>query len=307
MTPLMAAFQAFHDGTGTGGGGLRAPQPSLVSVLLEMIRLCPESVRGNVRRRDGSAGLTSALELACRHCPGHPELVGATLDACPLALCDGGLPGPLTGLPREIAPMVKSEAFAVSLAVLEAAFHKRARDAVPESIRRRILSSLESNLRAPLPVRALALRRHEVATFVQEHVHGDGDRDRLRSIVLGGEAIQRLLARWDFREFVLDIYRLNRARRSGYESLRYPGFPPRIPGSRTGGGGAAEAAAEEASAVERLKCIACLFSDRTQVFLPCGHMCACDDCASWILGFDDAAKCPCCRSHVQSSLKVYLS
>jgi hypothetical protein len=288
----MATFRSFSDGTAAA-----SPHPELVSVLLGMIRLCPESVRGMVRCRDGSAGHTSALELACLHCP-HPDIIAATIDACPLALCDGLL-GLLIGLPPEVAPTVKSEAFVAFLAVLEAALHETAKGAVPKSIRRGIREILRK--RRSVPAGTLALGGYEVARAVEKHVHGD-DREKLRSKVLGGEAVQNLLGRKDFQEFVLGIYRMNRAGRSGYESVRYPGFPPRIPGGRAEGGGA-----EEASAAERLKCVACLDAERTQAFWPCGHVCACDDCASWILGFDDEAKCPCCRSHVVSCLKVYLS
>jgi hypothetical protein len=187
------------------------------------------------------------------------------------------------------------------LAVLEAALHESAKGAVPKSIRRGIRGSFRGSLRAPL-ARAAAIGGYEVARAVRERVRGDDDRERLRSKVLGREAVQKLLARRDFREFVLAIYRINRAGRSGYESVRYPGFPPRIPVGGAGGGGAGEA-----SAAERLKCVACLDAERTQAFRPCGHVCACDDCANWILGFDDEAKCPCCRSHVVSCLKVYLS
>jgi hypothetical protein len=179
------------------------------------------------------------------------------------------------------------------LAVLEAALHKSAKDAVPKSIRRGIRGSIKQNLCTPPLVWALALGGHEAARAVQEHVHGDCDRERLRSEVLDEKAVQRLLMQEHFREFVLAIYRMNRAGRSGYELVRYPGFV-------TGRG-------KEASAAERLKCVACADSERTHAFLPCGHLCTCNDCAGWILQCNDEAKCPCCRSRVESSLRVYLS
>jgi hypothetical protein len=102
-----------------------------------------------------------------------------------------------------------------------------------------------------------------------------------------------------FREFVLGIYWMNRrvGGRSGYEPVRYLGYLLRNWGHGE----------EGRLAIGWRTCAVCLDSERTQVLLPCRHMCACDDCASWILGFDDEAKCPCCRSDVESSFKAYLS
>ena len=65
-----------------------------------------------------------------------------------------------------------------------------------------------------------------------------------------------------------------------------------------------EPANAEASAATGGRCVVCFVSAATHAFVPCGHRCVCEECAS-IVVFQ--AYCPICRSWVQSSLRIYLS
>jgi hypothetical protein len=73
------------------------------------------------------------------------------------------------------------------LAVLEAALHDSAHGAVPKTTRVWIPTILGKE--RSVPAGALALGGYEVARAVEEHVTGF-DREKLRSMVLGGEAVQ---------------------------------------------------------------------------------------------------------------------
>ncbi|XP_033742579.1 baculoviral IAP repeat-containing protein 7-like [Pecten maximus] len=51
----------------------------------------------------------------------------------------------------------------------------------------------------------------------------------------------------------------------------------------------------------RTKCKVCLEEELKIVFLPCGHLCTCVDCASHL------ERCPVCREQKRSTVKAYLT
>jgi len=56
----------------------------------------------------------------------------------------------------------------------------------------------------------------------------------------------------------------------------------------------------------RLQCVVCLCQQKTSLFLPCKHLCACTDCAARILkGSAGKPTCPLCRAPVEQVLDVY--
>ncbi|XP_036145385.1 E3 ubiquitin-protein ligase cblA-like [Monomorium pharaonis] len=53
-------------------------------------------------------------------------------------------------------------------------------------------------------------------------------------------------------------------------------------------------------------CIACINTKSNQVFIPCGHICCCEDCANYIMQeSDDVKKCPICKKQISAIYKVY--
>jgi hypothetical protein len=64
----------------------------------------------------------------------------------------------------------------------------------------------------------------------------------------------------------------------------------------------------------RAQCVVCLSAQKTSLFLPCKHLCACSDCAARILKAAAAGAagsggakpaCPLCRAPVEQVLDVY--
>jgi Zinc finger, C3HC4 type (RING finger) len=55
---------------------------------------------------------------------------------------------------------------------------------------------------------------------------------------------------------------------------------------------------------EDTMCVVCLAQEKTHMFLPCGHRCACEYCASQVVRH--TRRCPICRSHSQSIVKVFV-
>jgi hypothetical protein len=59
----------------------------------------------------------------------------------------------------------------------------------------------------------------------------------------------------------------------------------------------------------RVQCVVCLSAQKTSLFLPCKHLCACSDCAARILGAAGSGgarpACPLCRAPVEQVLDVY--
>jgi len=49
------------------------------------------------------------------------------------------------------------------------------------------------------------------------------------------------------------------------------------------------------------KCVICLIDQRSTLFVPCGHLACCADCADILTSKD--AKCPICRSKLQRVIK----
>lgn len=51
-------------------------------------------------------------------------------------------------------------------------------------------------------------------------------------------------------------------------------------------------------------CVVCIEKEKTHTFLPCGHRCACADCAREVLS--RTRKCPLCRSPSTNAVQVYV-
>ena len=54
-----------------------------------------------------------------------------------------------------------------------------------------------------------------------------------------------------------------------------------------------------------MRCVICCDSQRDAVFLPCGHLIACQPCAEQSTA--STGRCPICRSGVSSTVRIYLS
>ena len=51
------------------------------------------------------------------------------------------------------------------------------------------------------------------------------------------------------------------------------------------------------------KCVVCLDRPPTETFYPCGHECACAGCAGQLMS--STMRCPNCRAHIETIMKVY--
>jgi hypothetical protein len=60
----------------------------------------------------------------------------------------------------------------------------------------------------------------------------------------------------------------------------------------------------DASCLEVARCRVCLEGVQGVVFVPCGHVCACRECAGVVMSSD--RKCPVCRAKARSTMNVYL-
>ena len=68
---------------------------------------------------------------------------------------------------------------------------------------------------------------------------------------------------------------------------------------------AERSASEEERVVDEDKlCVVCMAEPKEYLFAPCGHMCACSDCADLIINKD--ALCPICRKDIACKIKVYM-
>ncbi|XP_024876540.1 E3 ubiquitin-protein ligase cblA-like [Temnothorax curvispinosus] len=55
-------------------------------------------------------------------------------------------------------------------------------------------------------------------------------------------------------------------------------------------------------------CTACIDAEANQVFIPCGHICCCEECANHIMRENDyVKKCPICKEEISTVYKVYMS
>ena len=58
--------------------------------------------------------------------------------------------------------------------------------------------------------------------------------------------------------------------------------------------------------VELTECVVCQDAARSHSFVPCGHRCACQECASTIMALVPAARqCPICRAEATYAIQVY--
>ena len=53
-------------------------------------------------------------------------------------------------------------------------------------------------------------------------------------------------------------------------------------------------------APRKRECVVCYDKEPTMAMIPCGHVCACEDCAEWL------RECPMCRAHVLEARRIYL-
>lgn len=55
-------------------------------------------------------------------------------------------------------------------------------------------------------------------------------------------------------------------------------------------------------------CIACIDVESNQVFISCGHICCCENCANHIMqeSYNNIKKCPICKGEILSVHKVYI-
>jgi len=54
---------------------------------------------------------------------------------------------------------------------------------------------------------------------------------------------------------------------------------------------------------EEKRCVVCLEAEKTHVFIPCGHLCACAKCSTELMKTEGT--CPMCRRQIQSKVRVY--
>ena len=52
-------------------------------------------------------------------------------------------------------------------------------------------------------------------------------------------------------------------------------------------------------------CAICLDAPRTHVFVPCGHMCACQECSSKVIR--KQRKCPICKQNSTQAIQVFIA
>ncbi|CAF4516800.1 unnamed protein product, partial [Didymodactylos carnosus] len=57
--------------------------------------------------------------------------------------------------------------------------------------------------------------------------------------------------------------------------------------------------------VAKSLCVVCMDEEADEVVLPCGHLCGCEPCLQMLL--NNGAKCPICRAHMNSVVKVFQS
>ena len=50
-------------------------------------------------------------------------------------------------------------------------------------------------------------------------------------------------------------------------------------------------------------CVVCMDAEKTHVFVPCGHVCACAECSAHVMS--SAATCPYCRTHATMAVRIY--
>lgn len=63
---------------------------------------------------------------------------------------------------------------------------------------------------------------------------------------------------------------------------------------------------EDSDNTDGNSCVVCMSEQRTQVFIPCGHVCCCEDCAKEMMD-TNAGKCPTCRQVSTGHYKIFHS
>ena len=83
------------------------------------------------------------------------------------------------------------------------------------------------------------------------------------------------------------------------------GRPRKRPLSPAPEGRPQDVAAAAPSEGEPQHCVICLTQPKSHAFVPCGHQCACSDCATAVAKGGRAAKCPICRARVQMVVRIF--
>ena len=53
----------------------------------------------------------------------------------------------------------------------------------------------------------------------------------------------------------------------------------------------------------RTKCAVCLVNNKNSIFMPCGHVCTCEECADAVVNTD--GQCPMCRTDITGTNKAF--
>jgi hypothetical protein len=272
ITPVMAAIASAPD---KDGGWSH----EMIALIVEMIRLRPEAVRGRHTGRMGDTYPT-ALEIACMRCR-NPELIPYLIDADPAALCG-------TVFLREVESMEILEARKTAvLAVIEALFHPTTKGIVPRDLFKFVWSVLREDY---LSDSELSGSSWEIVRAIKEK--GDDD---LRVL------IERVLEDCDL-ELHMDV---DAGLRIMVNSLYHMKKPERY-GCALVGSVSMNNAPNEVP--DGLLCVVCAEAKVNQVFLPCGHLCTCQGCARNLpVRGRGRATCPICRAAIESMHSVFFT
>ena len=77
--------------------------------------------------------------------------------------------------------------------------------------------------------------------------------------------------------------------------------PAAVVGASPAAGGCPPAGA---AATEEVECCVCMETRKSHIFIPCGHFCACQQCADAIMAADKP-ECPMCRHPADKHMRVY--
>ncbi|CAH1994126.1 unnamed protein product [Acanthoscelides obtectus] len=94
------------------------------------------------------------------------------------------------------------------------------------------------------------------------------------------------------RRRILDAFQMYKKEKHLSDNSNIPSAPPLLDE-------ASAPPAEEISAITTVECVICLDMECQIIFLPCGHLCCCQNCGSKI------ATCPLCRIDVEKVIKMH--
>jgi hypothetical protein len=206
-TPIMVAFFSAYGKFARLKIQKGAISRSALNFMVQCIWQAPDSVRGAFKLERGPFTTTTVLEQMCAR--KSYAMAPIIMEAWPFALCVRPT-CKLRGLPSE----TKAGALDLFLALTEVLLHDTTR--VPEPIRRHIRRVI-----------AERTRRHN---FNQGGSIAQGIRkivlEQLRKEVLNDNALQAfLLTKKNIQDFVIGVYRMNKAGRTGRSGLAWDHAP----------------------------------------------------------------------------------